>query len=308
MSTAPATDAAGLKLACPACGARVVHHAGEGVRCGACGARYPESGGILRLVAGTSGAPGYDPHYFESLPRVEGRHFWFVARREVILDAMRRHIPDLHRRPLFDIGCGTGGLVSYLAGEGVPIAGACDAYVQALEIARRRLDVPLVLVDEGRLPPLGPGQPLLAMFDVLEHIDDDSGTLAWLASLLEPGGFLVLTVPAHPFLFDERDEQAHHRRRYRRPDLERQLRAAGYEIRLLTHFMAPLVPLLLFLGLVKRVWSPRREGQDPRDAELRIVPGMNEGLRGLLMLERRWLGALGLPFGSSLIAIAVKRK
>jgi SAM-dependent methyltransferase len=308
LSVPPPRPRAELKLRCPGCGGRVVPAPAGGVECGACGARYPESSGILHLVAGSSGAPGYDPHYFGSLPRIEGRHFWFVARREVILDAMRRHIPDLDQRALFDIGCGTGGLVSYLAAEGIPVGGACDAYVQALEIARRRLDVPLVLVDEGRLPPLASGHGLVAMFDVLEHIDDDRGTLAWLASILEPGGYLVLTVPAHPFLFDERDRQAHHRRRYRRSELEEKLRAAGYEVRLLTHFMAPLVPLLLFLRLVKSVWPGGGGGEDPRDAELRVVPGMNAALRGLLLLERFWLGALGLPFGSSLIAIAVRRE
>jgi len=308
LSVPPHRPVTELKLICPACGDRVASAPAGGAECRACGARYPEKAGVLHLVAGSSGAPGYDPHYFKSLPRIEARHFWFVARQEVIVDALRRHIPDLDRRALFDIGCGTGGLVSYLVAQGVHVDGACDAYDEALQIARRRLDVPLVLVDEGRLPPLAPGHGLVAMFDVLEHIDDDRGTLAWLASVLDPGGYLVLTVPAHPFLFDERDRQAHHRRRYRRSELEEKLRAAGFEVRLLTHFMASLVPLLLFLRLVKTVWPGGGGGEDPRDAELRVVPGMNEALRALLRLERFWLGALGLPFGSSLIAIAVRRE
>lgn len=279
---------------------------GGGVRCAACGAHYPEVGGILRLVAGSSGAPGYDPHYFETLPDIETRHFWFVTRREVILDAMRRHIPDLDQRPLFDIGCGTGGLVSYLTTQGIRLSGACDAYVQALEIARRRLDVPLVLVDEGRLPPLAPGQPLVGLFDVLEHIDDDRGTLAWLASVLEPGGYLVLTVPAHPFLFDESDERAHHRRRYRRRELLEKLEAAGYEVRLLTHFMAPLVPILALLRGPGRLLARRRAAPRGWDAQLRVVPGVNGVLRSLLRVERGWVRAGTLPFGSSLLAIAAR--
>jgi 2-polyprenyl-3-methyl-5-hydroxy-6-metoxy-1,4-benzoquinol methylase len=299
-----ATPARALNLACPACGGRADGDPGSGLSCGACGARYPEVDGILRLVAGSSGAPGYDPHYFESLPRIEARHFWFVARREVILDAMRRHIPDLDRRPLFDIGCGTGGLVSYLAAEGVPVGGACDAYVQALEIARRRLDVPLVLVDEGRLPPLAPGHGLLTMFDVLEHIDDDHGTLAWLASVLEPGGYLVLTVPAHPFLFDESDERAHHRRRYRREEMREKLRAAGFEIELLTHFMAPLVPILAALRAPRRLMGRRTVAPRGWDAQLRVVPGINTAFRALLAVERRCLRLVEPPFGSSLLAVA----
>ena len=140
--------------------------------------------GILRLTLGREGAPGYDPHFFNTLERVEGRHFWFVARREVILDALRRAVPDLEHRGLFDIGCGSGGLLQYLAARGVTVAGACDAYLESLEIVRRRIAAPLVLVDEGRLPPLGPGQELLGLFDVLEHLDDDRGVLRFLRSAL----------------------------------------------------------------------------------------------------------------------------
>jgi 2-polyprenyl-3-methyl-5-hydroxy-6-metoxy-1,4-benzoquinol methylase len=274
------------------------------VRCAACGAFYPETDGILRLVVGSSGAPGYDPHYFQSLPRIESRHFWFVARRAVIRDALRRHIPDLAGRALFDIGCGTGGLVSYLAAEGIRVLGACDAYVQALEIARRRLDAPLVLVDEGRFPPLAPGHGLLTMFDVLEHIDDDEGTLAWLASVLEPGGYLVLTVPAHPFLFDESDERAHHRRRYRHREMREKLGAAGFEIELLTHFMAPLVPMLAVLRAPRRLMRRRTAAPAGWDAQLRVVPGVNGMFRALLAVERRCLRFVEPPFGSSILAIA----
>ena len=304
MSGPAAAQSPALNLACPACGGRAEGDGGSGLRCAACGARYPEADGILRLVAGSSGAPGYDPHYFESLPRIESRHFWFVARRAVIVDALRRHVPDLAQRALFDIGCGTGGLVSYLSEEGIPVLGACDAYVQALEIARRRLDVPLVLVDEGRLPPLAPGHGLLTMFDVLEHMDDDRGTLAWLASVLEPGGYLVLTVPAHPFLFDESDERAHHRRRYRRGELREKLVAAGFEILRLTHFMAPLVPILAALRAPRRVMGRRTEAPRGWDSQLRVVPGVNTAFRALLAMERRCLRLIEPPFGSSLLAVA----
>jgi SAM-dependent methyltransferase len=288
-----------LSLVCPACRAPLAR-TGDGCSCGGCGATYAERDGILHLVAGSEGAPGYDPHYFEALPAVEGRHFWFLARREVIFEGIRRHIPDWRQRPLFDIGCGTGGLLAYLASQGLPLAGACDAYVRALEVAHARVSTPLLLVDEGRPPALGPGQRFLSLFDVLEHIDDDAGTLAWLFSVLEPGGYLALTVPAHPFLFGEADRLACHRRRYRRRELDERLRQAGFEVRLLTHFMAPLVPLLA-LARHLRGGSSHATG---KDAELRLVPVVNGLLRGLLKLELLALRATSLPLGSSLLAIA----
>jgi 2-polyprenyl-3-methyl-5-hydroxy-6-metoxy-1,4-benzoquinol methylase len=259
-------------------------------------------------VAGRIGAPGFDPHYFATLRVVEERHFWFRSRRRVILHALESAVPDLARRALFDIGCGSGGLLEFLDRSGVPLAGACDAYLQSLEMVRRRVGAPLVLVDEGRLPPLGPGQSLLAMFDVLEHVDDDEGTLRFLHSVLEPGGVLVLTVPAHPFLFDEMDELAHHRRRYRRAELRDKLRAAGFEIRRLTHFMAPLVPLLMAARALGRLLpGGRARAPERRAAELRVVPGLNAALGLLTAIERVYLRLGGpAPFGSSLLAVAAR--
>jgi SAM-dependent methyltransferase len=254
-------------------------------------------------VAGRVGTAGFDPHYFPTLAAVERDHYWFVARRRVVRDALERAVPDLAERALFDLGCGSGGLFEYLGECGLRLAGACDVYPQSLEIVRRRVDIPLVLVDEGRFPPLGPGYSLVSMFDVLEHIEDDVGTLGHLHSILEPGGVLVLTVPAHPFLFDEMDEIAHHRRRYRRGELRRKLRDAGFEVRRLAHFMAPLVPLVV-LRWARRVTSRASSTLDRRRLELTVVPGLNEVMSAILALERPIVRLGGLPFGSSLIAVA----
>jgi SAM-dependent methyltransferase len=279
--------------------------AAPGARCDGCGAEYPERGGILDLTRGRSGPAGYDPHYFGTLPLIEDSHFWFVTRREVILEGLRACVDDLGQRPLFDVGCGSGGLLAFFEASGLAVAGACDAYPQGLALARGRVRVPLVLVDEGAPPPLAPGQRLIGLFDVLEHLDDDEGTLRFLWSVLEPGGVLVLTVPGHPFLFDEMDELARHRRRYTRRELGDKLRAAGFEVRLLSHFMALLVPLLVVLRAVGRLLPGRlARAQERRDSELRVVPGVNGLFRGLLRLERLWLHVSSLPFGSSIVALA----
>ena len=295
-----------LRAVCPRCRDPLAVE-DSGASCAACGARYPLEGGILRLALGREGAPGYDPHFFATLERVEGRHFWFLARREVVLDALRRAVPDLDRRELVDIGCGSGGLLQYLEGRGVTVAGACDAYLESLEIVRSRMAVPLVLVDEGRLPPLGPGHDLLALFDVLEHLDDDRGMLRFLHSALTPGGVVVLTVPAHPSLFDDRDELAHHRRRYRRGELREKLEEAGFSVRVLSHFMAPLVPPLLAMRALSRL-LPRshRRSRDRQELEFRVVPVLNGLGRVLLAAERQVLRLTSLPFGSSIIAVAAR--
>jgi SAM-dependent methyltransferase len=264
---------------------------------------------MLDLRVGRHGSPGFDPHFFESLQKVEEQHFWFVGRRETVLGALRLGVPDWAKRRLFDIGCGTGGLLAFLGSNGIPLAGACDAYPESLRLVRARLDLPLVLVDEGRLPPLGQGYDLLGMFDVLEHLDDDVGTLHSLAEALVPGGALVLTVPAHPWLFDEMDVLACHRRRYTRAGLRRALEEAGFEVLRLGHFMSPTVPALLLIRALGRLLpGGRANAVERRQAELRVLPGFNGMMRGILAIERGVATLVSLPFGSSLIAVAARPK
>ena len=303
---ASAAEHAGVHR-CPACAGRLEPAAG-GLACAGCGRAYAVEDGIARLGGETAATPGFDASYFDLLARVEDEQFWFVSRRAVILDALRRHVPDLAERPLYDVGCGPGGLLAHLARHGVPLAGACDSFVEALALARRRVAAPLALVGGDGPPPVAPGRRLLGMFDVLEHIDDDAATLRWAAEVLEPGGVLVVTVPAHPFLFDQADVLAFHRRRYRKRELRERLESAGFGIRLLTHFMAPLVPLLVASRTIGRLRRGRAASiEEQRRAELGVVPVLNQALRGVLALERRALGVVRPPFGTSLIAVAARR-
>lgn len=300
---------ADLPLVCPQC-RRTITVGAEAASCAVCGLVFPLTGGVLHLTIGRKGTPGFDPHFFTTLNAVERSHFWFVGRRQVVLDTLRRTVPDLAQRRLFDIGCGSGGLLEFLSATGIAVAGACDAYEESLDLVRRRMDVPLLVVDEGRLPPLGSGYELLGMFDVLEHLDDDAGTLRFLASVLRPGGVLVLTVPAHPVLFDEMDEIAHHRRRYTRAELRERLRLAGLEVRVLSHFMSPLLPLLMLTRGIGRRW-PGLRGRgalERRLVEFRVVAVVNLVMRWVLWLERRVMRLVSLPFGSSIVAVATRPK
>jgi SAM-dependent methyltransferase len=293
-----------LRLVCPRC-RTPLPATRDGARCPGCAGIFAARDGVLDLRVGRLGAAGYDPHYFPVLAAIEREHFWFACRREVVRDVLRDAVPDLARRALFDVGCGTGGLLEFLGASGVPLAGACDTYPESLALVRERVAAPLLLVDEGRLPPLAPGYTLLSLFDVLEHIDDDLGTLRLLFEVLEPGGVLVLTVPAHPFLFDEMDAIAHHRRRYRRSELGAKLREAGFGVLRLSHFMAPLV-LLFPLRWLVRALAGRRSANERRRVELAVTPGLNGAVRAVLRLERPLVRAGLLPFGSSLIAVAAR--
>jgi glycosyltransferase involved in cell wall biosynthesis len=66
--------------------------------------------------------------------------------------------------------------------------------------------------------------------NVLEHIEDDRGTLADMLAILQPGGRLILLVPALMWLYGTLDEQLRHFRRYEKEELEEKLARAGFAL------------------------------------------------------------------------------
>lgn len=71
---------------------------------------------------------------------------------------------------------------------------------------------------------------LVYTFNVLEHIEDDASALAGLLHVTEPGGRLLVYVPAFPVLFTSMDDHVGHLRRYRRGQLIRLVEGAGFEV------------------------------------------------------------------------------
>ena len=66
--------------------------------------------------------------------------------------------------------------------------------------------------------------------NVLEHIEDDRATLSDMLAILQPGGRLVLLVPALSWLYGSLDLHLRHFRRYEKAELEEKLAKAGFAL------------------------------------------------------------------------------
>ena len=255
--------------------------------------------------ANTMADPEYD---FERLKEVEDRHFWFRARNRVISKMVSQIVADLPAGyRVLEVGCGNGNVLRYL--EQVCAKGTVvgmDPFREGLEMARQRASCFLVQGDAGLFPFKG-NFHLIGMFDVLEHLRDDRTVLAKLFPMLAPRGALLITVPAHQWLWSYFDEASQHVCRYELVELEGKLKDAGFQIEYMSEYMFSLVPFLWLQRRLKRAGSGGewRAAQDMARNDLRIVPVLNELFALPLALEagaiaRRWR----LPVGTSLIAVA----
>jgi SAM-dependent methyltransferase len=68
------------------------------------------------------------------------------------------------------------------------------------------------------------------MINVLERIEDDQAVLREVFDRLEPGGRLCIWAPTYEFLRSGFDERLGHVRRYRKRQLEADVRLAGFEV------------------------------------------------------------------------------
>lgn len=66
--------------------------------------------------------------------------------------------------------------------------------------------------------------------NVLEHIADDLEALVQIKKRMQPGGLLVIYVPALPFLFSDMDAKLSHYRRYTKKELLQKVSQAGLSI------------------------------------------------------------------------------
>jgi len=238
-----------------------------------------------------------DRAVYDRMAEIDGEHWWFAARREIIARLIERQAGLPTKARILEVGAGTGSNLSLLMRYGRVDAIEPDDQARALASARSGLAIKSGLLPDGVELEDG-AYDLIVLLDVLEHIPDDGGTLAALRSKLAPTGRLMVTVPAMPWLWSAHDAAHHHQRRYTAATLARVFGEAGYRVRYCSHFNTVLFPLIAAARIAGRVTG--REGGD--DA---IPPRpVNKLLQGLFGLERHAIGRIKVPFGVSLALVA----
>jgi SAM-dependent methyltransferase len=236
---------------------------------------------------------------YEIEAQVERDHWWFRGRRRILGRLLRRlELPPAAR--VLDVGCGTGANGPVLAAGG-NFAVGIDASSIPLRLDGRGHAVRL-RGDAGALPFAGAAFDLVVALDVLEHLDDDKAAARELARVLAPGGALVAFVPALRLLWGLQDDVSHHRRRYRKRELEEVIAQAGLTVTRSTYFNTLLFPPILAARLAMRV---RRPSELKSENELG-GPVANAILSGIFALEAPLLDRTDLPIGVSLACVARK--
>ena len=241
-----------------------------------------------------------DRRVYDRMAELDERHWWYRARRDILADLIARKIGLPADARILEIGCGTGHNLEMLQRFGRADGIEIDAAARSM--AEQRLGR---TIGSAPLPELSGVEDgaydLVALLDVLEHVEEDQAALASIAGKLKPGGRILITVPAHPWMWSAHDEVNHHKRRYTRKTLKKVIGDAGLTVDLLSWFNSLLFPLAAAARLAGRVTGNK-------DSDDKLPPGpLNSLFETVFSLERYALGRLPLPPGVSLVAIVSRR-
>ena len=206
-------------------------------------------------------------------------------------------VPELGNR-IVEVGCGIGNFTRFLLDRqaiyAVDIDPSCVERIRARYPNQPNLHME---VSEPGSPAFERLREFLpdscVCLNVLEHIERDEEALRSMASVLVPGGVIVLLIPAFPGLYGPIDKNLCHYRRYTRPSIIRLAAATGLRLRKLRYLNA-----VGFFGWWANARLFRRSAQSPAQIKIFdrfVVPPLSR-------IERY----VRPPFGQSLFAVLQK--
>lgn len=241
---------------------------------------------------------------YKDLYKKEDCYWWHVGRRMFVNSLLQQKIAKRENLRILDVGCGCGRLMEDLKkyGEvfGFDIAPEALSFCSQrglTNLARADLDKPLPYEDSSF--------DLIIALDVLEHVEKDLFALSEIYRILRPGGFFLLSVPAHPWLWSYWDEIIFHKRRYERGELKDKLEQAKFQVlRLSLAHALIFLPTILMRKLRKIIFSKQQ-----KEATSDFIPLPNFLNRIMIMgywLENQIFKRTNIPFGLSLMAFVQK--
>lgn len=210
--------------------------------------------------------------------------FWHRVRFELV----EAHLRTRPTTAVLDVGAGSGLLGEHLRPTGVRYRFSEESPALAEALTAR---FGSSARDDGGVLT---SDMVVTVLDVIEHVEDDAALLVSLASRMQPGADLVVTVPALRWLFSSWDTDLGHHRRYGKRDLVALVERCGFCVVDAGYLFPELVPP----ALVRKLRRPSGIA-----AEFPTLPAVVDRTaaavsRATTRLRRWW------PVGTSALVVA----
>jgi 2-polyprenyl-3-methyl-5-hydroxy-6-metoxy-1,4-benzoquinol methylase len=240
-----------------------------------------------------------DPEYAAKYGELYKGHWWWRAREIIILEVIRELLPASGWHHILDVGCGDGLFFGQLLTLGDVEGVEPDASIVRND-GPYRSRIHTVPLEPDFLPQSR--YSLILMLDILEHLSDPTAALRHAAQLLTPNGIIICTVPAFNVLWTSHDTLNRHYARHTKRSVRALMQVASLEIVRESY----LYQWVFAAKLIRRVFEHLVKARP----SVPHIPcqWINTLFIHMTLAEYRLLSPLPVPFGSSLLVAARRRK
>ena len=264
--------------------------------------KYTEIDGIKIFDDQVISESDYNPTGLDNLYQAEEKHFWFLARKEFILSKVKKYVSKTAK--VMEVGAGTGNVTRYFKQHGYSNLSVGEMHLGGLKYAQN-YGIHECYKFNILQNPFKDEFDAVCMFDVLEHIEEDNLTIKNVHVMLKNKGYMVLTVPAHRWLWNREDKIAGHKRRYTKKELITKLKNNNFEIIEARYFFMTIVPLL-FLRVFLSKDNDTMVSEEEHEKSITMNPLLNQILLFFSRIENKINSFVPNVFGGSLFIIARK--
>jgi SAM-dependent methyltransferase len=235
----------------------------------------------------------------------EESHFWFLHLRRNAAAALRSALAGMTPRLIVDCGAGTGRNLDWLAalGPAVGVERSPTGLAHGRRHGRRMLQASVT-----HLPFADGAADVATSFDVLYCLDEiaERQAVREMHRVLAFDGVAIVNAAALSMLKGSHSALTREMRRYTRRRLSGLLEDAGFTIERVTYTNMLTLPIALAVRLSERATG---RANTASDADLRVPAApINAALNAVLSMESGLLNAIDLPIGSSVMAVARKKR
>ena len=246
---------------------------------------------------------------YADLYNLEDSLWWFAGMRSITAALLDPYCRGKVFDRVLDCGCGTGGMLSWLARYEHGRLFGLDLAHEAVAFCQQRGYRTIVQASAIELPFPDAAFDLVTSFDVLVQlpgVSSDVTAMREMYRVLRPGGVAFVRVPAYRWMMSGHDKALGTQRRYTRPELSTKLAENGFRLLRATYANTVLLPLAMMRRLVFKPVGLANRGSDVKPLP-KSVSWLNRVFTGLLRLEAAMVQRrINLPAGLSLICVVTR--
>ena len=248
---------------------------------------------------------------YEIMAELELNHWWYKHLHFLIEETLSKEAKKLKRTlSIFDIGCGTGGLIFKLKNKPFirKLIGT-EPHPLARKYAKKRgVNIQSFSIED--LEEIDEKFDVVLCIDVLYHKNVNTlKAIQNLFKLLKPGGMLLINVAAMPSLKRNHSKRVMEGRRFTLQEIRELVETQGFKVDNIFYWNSFLTPVLWVLSKWQKIFPNALIFSDNGQSSLKATNVFfSNCLTKILFFENKIRKLTSFPFGSSLFLSAYKSK